>query len=451
MDVQCPQCQTLFEFDEKQLRGAQTTLKCGVCTYMFRVDTALSTQTESLGRWMVKSTARGDVLYFATFDQLHRWLMDGTVTPHDTLSRTGRAWITLSDMGELLPIFQALDSIKKLSPHALPALKLSPFAPPSPGAAPPVDRPRASTLQQFIPRHPDPSPPLSPAASKETWTLGGQESYGTSAPMPTESLLPYAPAPAAAPPAPHAEPDRALAGAPERPSRVGALVAALLVVGAIGAGAYVWFFRPDLLEPPKQTVVAAPPLAPAPAPVDPADEAYAAVGPGLGGGVRAALAQAEAENLRVWGGALEGTREEVEGAKEAAGVAAKKRAEKPDAESILRSAGRALRENDASRAHKLYHEVLDQDPRSPAALTGLGWALLGMGQVDAAGIQFERAIHTQASYGDAYIGLGKAERLKGNLKAALGAYENYLARFPSGGKASIARHQSHELRQTLGL
>ncbi len=132
MDVNCPQCGTLFEFDERQMRGAIATLKCSVCQHLFRIETNFALGREDHRRWMVRNVASGDVLYFSGFEQLHRWIMEGQVSSHDEISRTGQKWTKLSMIGEFSPVFEVVESIQNLTKTQAPS-----------------ERERTGTIQQF--------------------------------------------------------------------------------------------------------------------------------------------------------------------------------------------------------------------------------------------------------------------------------------------------------------
>lgn len=129
---------------------------------------------------------------------------------------------------------------------------------------------------------------------------------------------------------------------------------------------------------------------------------------------------------------------------------ADKEAEEPDPDAMLAQARRLLERGDANRARKKYHDVLEIQRSNVEAVTGLGWSLLAAGSPAAAAAQFRRAKSLNPSFGDAYIGLGKAERQLGNKQGALDAYSTYLSRFPSGSKASIAEYQKQRLEDELG-
>ncbi|CAN0527659.1 unnamed protein product, partial [Laminaria digitata] len=151
MEVRCPKCATVFEFDERQMRGAVATLKCSVCQHLFRLETTTSIQ-ENHSRWMVRDRLSGDVRYFSGFDVLHRWILEGKTKQQDEISRTGKRWTALADVGEFMPIFQVVESINHLS-RGVPEAASLPSLPDSPTteAQTVADgaRPRQPTMQQF--------------------------------------------------------------------------------------------------------------------------------------------------------------------------------------------------------------------------------------------------------------------------------------------------------------
>ena len=109
----------------------------------------------------------------------------------------------------------------------------------------------------------------------------------------------------------------------------------------------------------------------------------------------------------------------------------------------------ALRSGDKQRALQAFSAAVRANPRSSEAHRGLGWAYIRMGLHAGAIKAFKRAIELNPGYGDAYIGLGKAYRASGQKQAAVRIYERYLARYPSGPSASIARHQVKKLRAEI--
>ncbi|MBA2664578.1 MAG: zinc-ribbon domain-containing protein [Bradymonadaceae bacterium] len=215
MDVCCPQCRTVYEFDERQIRSGAVTLKCSQCQHLFRLEVPAAHVEENHRRWMVKSASSGDILYFAGFDVLHRWIMERKVQKDDAISRTGKSWKTLGTIGEFMPIFQVVESIANISSASEPmrsAVRAHTPSQPRAGvlADPPAanatapERKRATTNPQYAapPRQapalaptkpaPQPSsqPPLPPRPAS-----GSQPSARRSS-SPTPARPPSAPTPA---------------------------------------------------------------------------------------------------------------------------------------------------------------------------------------------------------------------------------------------------------------
>lgn len=114
MDIRCPQCQTLYEFDESKLDSGSATLKCRKCQHMFRLGEDAQPSREDERRWMVRDPEEGEILYFSAFDTLHRWIVEEEVDQDWELSRTGDKWKRLGDVGEFRPIFQAVDNVSSI-------------------------------------------------------------------------------------------------------------------------------------------------------------------------------------------------------------------------------------------------------------------------------------------------------------------------------------------------
>jgi predicted Zn finger-like uncharacterized protein len=491
MDVECPKCGTVFEFDEAQMRSSVATLKCSVCAHMFRIHTdGVHAEQESARRWMVRQREGGDIHYFSGFVDLHHMIMGGKASRRDEISRTGDKWVELGGMGEFVPVFQALESIERLTRgEEVPEVPEVPEAPerelPGPG------RDRVRTMQQF------PSAANAPMAKSAEVTI-------PHTPRPRPAPVP-APAPVEEPTRPREVPPRParvsepLARQPERPerrsqeseavvddkwslgdmasttasmtayeapvaprkSRAGLWVALLCVLGLGGAGAYAWVYERDTVmgllgggggaEQVSPGEVTAGVDAPEVGAADEAPEVERSEASRVvEGAVGAAAAVASAEAARAVSGVATRGREEVEGAVDAAARRAKRHAERGDVDVILTNAQRALERGQKEKARALFGRAMEADPGNVAAITGLGWSLMAMGRLDSSVAQFKRALHLNSRYADAFIGLGKAERRRGNLEGALSAYERYLTAYPSGPQASIARHQRDELKRALG-
>ncbi|RAL24922.1 hypothetical protein DL240_01555 [Lujinxingia litoralis] len=485
MDVSCPQCQTLYEFDEAQLRSAgSVTLQCSQCDHLFRLELPEELRDESQRRWMVRQHASGDVLYFWGFDELHRWLMEGKIDRRDAISRTGRRWSELGEVGEFAPIFQAVASIADLNrsagatsretsaPTALhpserarrataPQHRARDTPAPRPRTTPEVSRPpRGVEPSPVATTHPTPQPGKSakaPRANLDVSRFGGGDARSSGESRPTGegfqaghlgqaelreddwSLGDLS--------VTQSDSQLVLQGRGKRRSRgrLGAMVLGLVLVG-IGAAAWYGGWVDHLLEGRAEEEGAEV------ASEIPDDEK------GAGGRslveTRRRVGDAVARSRRQvflpqWAEAVAEARQQVRGARERSERAVR-RSGSQGVNEVLAGARRALRRGDAKLARARYHRAIELDEGNPEAITGLGWALLELGSPDSAAAQFRRALHRQASFGDAYIGLGRAERARGNVQGAIEAYETYLARLPGGPQASIARFQSEELRRSLG-
>ena len=563
MEVRCPKCATVFEFDERQMRGAVATLKCSVCQHLFRLETTTSIQ-ENQSRWMVRDRQTGDVLYFAGFDVLHRWILEGKVQKQDQISRTGDKWTALDDVGEFMPIFQVLDSISHLSKGALETPSLPSLTPAQDDLTtplqPPPERNRARTMQQFaradaldhldtgestrefsrdeklaqiekahaeanrqptrpqqrsgpVPQAPAPqsqphftTPPSPSATGPQNRVTGPQPAFNQGQREPARTPMPSGEhaQPQRQPQQPAPEPargdrirlDTRMSGqaggiesvreepqeewslgdlstvsgkfdavneevpvqAPKK-SRAGLFVAMFVVLLILGAGGYAWTFERDrvmaLLGKSQQTKEVAEKdsketekgAAQPPEEKDPVGEAIA----GMASSLEKAREAADTREAEMLATVIEESRPKLMAAVNTGESRAERHAKRSDIDSILKDARRARERDKHDKARDLYHDALDIDNRNIEAVTGLGWALLSMGRTESASVQFRRAISINSSYEDAYIGLGRAERAKGNLNEALKVYEGYLSRFPAGKKASIARYQRDQIRKALGM
>jgi predicted Zn finger-like uncharacterized protein len=512
MDVRCPQCATIFEFDERQLRVQLVTLKCSVCQHMFRLEVRLPPIQESSRRWMVRQAATGDVLYFGAFDTLHQWIMQQRIVADDAISRTGERWTRLAEMGEFAPVFQAVESINALSrgrvesaPQPVPqfAPQLSPPGTPQAGAPQLPLRDRSGTMQQFstAPGRPlQPSAPLSapqpppqhvsPPAAQQPSPTGPQRVLP---PRPRQPSAPPAPAPPQPAPMRHAVPASALSPqqasplAPrtgpqravpaEEPWTIGDLSAPLLeqqlpapirppsralpiavVLALLSAAGVAGAWKAGLLVP-KPAVIPDAPAVDTPAAV--ADARTPTDGPAIQPHApdlsKLADVDADADKPVEPAQATSPSAESlaaapgpVASALKEAQSRAEREARRSDPKALAKDARRALDREQYAKARELFHQAIEEGEATPENVTGLGWALIGMGNAEAAVAQFNKALFLNAGYEDAYIGLAKAERQRGRLREALKVYERHLARFPDGRKASISRYQRDQLKAQLG-
>lgn len=449
MDVQCPQCDTLYEIDARQLRGGAATFKCSHCQHVFRLKTHASLTREDERRWMVRDAESGDVLYFDAFDKLHAWIIEGRVGARDAISRTGDRWTRLGDIGEFRPIFQAAESTSEIGSSGAVKRRTT-----RPGLGE-VSRPEAShtpARRQRSATQPGESTPDKTSAPDENnpnvrlqtgafGSAGAPEdepegdgwSFGESSTLGEIEGVDAQPQPA-----------------PASDGGRGVLIATLVVLLLGGAATGLYFGQPGLLD---GFVASVPGDSSEEGTDDEADDEPS-------GAPHEASADVIAEAVKAADRAhREPIAESREAASEAIGKGVASAGEKareegeereeeqdePSPRELLASGERALEQGSTAKARSQFERVLDAESNNAAAINGLGWAYLTEGRDGAAVEQFERALQADSSLGDAYIGLGKAERERGDDAAALKAYKTYLERFPDGSKSSIAEYQVEQL------
>ncbi len=136
MDIRCPSCHTLYEFNEARLKRGPVNLKCSQCGHVFRVEgrKGKGASTARSKRWMLRKVPAGDVLYFQGLPKLQKWIVDRKVTRQDEISKTGRTWRALGEISELSSFFQVADNLDAL--HA--PEPVAPAPQPSAPIQPPV-------------------------------------------------------------------------------------------------------------------------------------------------------------------------------------------------------------------------------------------------------------------------------------------------------------------------
>jgi len=554
MDIRCPQCQTLYEFDESQLDSGTATLKCRKCEHMFRLGEDATPSREDQRRWMVREPGGGEILYFSGFDRLHQWIVEGEVGQEWEISRTGNKWRRLGGVGEFRPIFQAVDNVSTIRGESTVSRS---------GGGGDEERPSRDTLDQFRDEADSPSPERAEPESgrrsdarsrgEENRASGTNRGAGVSVPAdtvsgPTDTATettggrqrthspgaeetevrnngqpgqeedapardggapesPSAPARGPAPDSGGGEPadvqldsgrfgagrgaepsDRAPseerrgavgdrdadrsdavpeAGAYRSGGGTGPIVAVvgLLAVGVVAG--YLWMFQREMVRGWIDGAVGGQKGAAT------SDESAASARSGVreaantarlqlyeARGVASGASETEARELlevaidraspqlaEARGTALE----EAEASADSPSGGAESGGSGGGTISLLSRANEQLQGGSSRRAKQLFQRVLDREPRSSEALTGLGWAELNSGNPAGAKRKFKDALEANPSFGDAYIGLGHAQRQLGKPRKALDAYETYLENFPGGSKSSIAEYQRDELREDLGL
>jgi len=460
MDVRCPQCQTLYELETAQLKAPVITLKCSQCQHVFRIETKQSGLVqENQRRWMIRAEASGDILYITGFDVLHQWLMQGKVKKTDQISRSGKKWTELSEIGEFMPIFQVIESISNLMGGSTDDSQIASRIPTSTEErSAEKERIRVETEIQF--------------GTTEEVTQRARPSTPTPAPTPRRQTGPQElpPSPTARQKAIHTpahgleEDSWALGSVPSTtfdqentsqtyvPKSRTPLVALIVTVLVLGGG-YIYMFHMSDIESAlgmngneivslgdQKTVTA-----------DVQRDPFTATQERIRRGQTSALEAAEAANAKTMAEVLGAIRPKMAQAMGLATEEAEVAAEGGGVDHKLSEAKRNLDRNRPQQALNLYQEVLGIDSRNVNAMVGMGWALLQLGRNDEAADHFRRAVDIDTRQGDALIGLGSAERQRGNLKEAMRAYDLYLGRHPRGDKVSIAQYQLDSLRRQLGM
>ncbi|HTE51478.1 MAG TPA: zinc-ribbon domain-containing protein [Kofleriaceae bacterium] len=198
MDVRCEKCQTEYELDEGKLKPGGVTVKCTTCGHMFRVrpgavphpseSAAISTpmpdyatpapvqsgrassilmNTEEGERtWLIR-LEDGEIKTCRELSTLQKWIVSGRVSRSCSISRTGKKWKLLGEIGELASFFGIADEARdarhagqwssSTREYPSPPAPDGSFGTPTPAPAPTHPRtvPRRSTGDPVAPLHLD--------------------------------------------------------------------------------------------------------------------------------------------------------------------------------------------------------------------------------------------------------------------------------------------------------
>lgn len=467
MDVRCPQCQTLYELDDEQVRSARpVTLKCSQCHHVFRLEGKSVVVQENQRRWMIRRKKSGDIVYLASLDNLHESIMRRECLKEDEISRTGNKWVVLGSISEFAPMFSVVDSISAMGGSTISSIATEmPAAVAPPAETPSKPAPAAESLMPTMPMAParervrtaiqfgGSTPPPQPAQRTEDVT---KKISGTG-PQPPVADIADEPMPAVeASPADETswtvdlEHEAEVSGShpvQSREARGGGMawIGIILVLAVAGGVAALVLPKLEAKSAGKAVPIVKPedprpPQAPVADPRADVDRAVAA-----------ALEAAYRQNDAVWTFWHETASAPFYVALDTAYTAADEASVGVELETQLKEARTALENGRLEQASRGFQQVLVKDPDNARAISGLGWALLELGRTQEAAKQFTKAIQANPDEGDAYIGLGTAHRQLGDLKKAHDAYDKYLGRFPRGPKASIASYQVEQLKKQLGL
>jgi predicted Zn finger-like uncharacterized protein len=462
MDVRCERCRAQYVFDDDQVTAAGLTVQCTNCGHLFKVKkkelvvtvpvspddvtgtplpitaaaprpggtqagmpaagapsrpsspglpaVAAPSPSEAPQReWRVRQ-ANGNIFTFRELTTLQKWIVEQKVGRDDEISLSGEQWKRLGNIAELASFFQVVEAAERSrSQVALPAL--SPLAGMTPAPMP------AYGVAVQTPLHPPPPPSGFPPPAFTT--------------PPAERPAPVA-AQAEAPPPVHDVDVSFEDEAPPRRkggTRVVLVVAALLVLAG-GAAALV---VPRLLEKPAPVPVAvAPPPAPAAAPEPPKPTPPPEPPPPPA----PAVAPVPAPEAVVQEGVPPPPAPITRPAPAAKGPKA-----------LLARARALLAKGDADAALELYGRVASDDPGNVEAQAGRGLCYLDLENWAPAEASFQAALRLEPDHADAMLGLAETYRFEGKKTEAIPAYERYLARYPDGEEAQVAKNALAELRK----
>jgi predicted Zn finger-like uncharacterized protein len=443
MDVRCERCRAQYVFEDDQITPAGLTVQCNACGHVFRVQKKELVVTRSVtpgeldeppvpassatpphqplpppapppapvpvaapplaadatSHWTIRQ-ASGQSLSFTELNTLQRWIVERKVSREDEVTQGDGAWVRLGTLAELQSFFEVVEAADRAHGRSTSRYPPAPYPPPN-YAPPPQYAPLAPA---YVPPPPGYGPP--PAYAP-----------------------PPAPSPAPQPPPPRTfsadsvqieldEADLRAVGKSKGPRSAIVVVLLLLVAGA--AVAYV--FMPALFgraPPPKPEPVAVPltitmktpePPAPPPPPPEPTPEPPAAKAP-----------------------------EPTPEAKP-----------KPKAASLKQQLAEAkrLRENNKSeQALDIYGRITAEDPENVEALAGRGLCYFDLEQYAPAEASLQEALRLSPTQGDALLGLAETYRAMGRKAEAIAMFEKYLAAYPGGDEAAVARNAINQLKE----
>ncbi len=146
MDVRCEKCRTEYELDESKLKPGGVTVKCTVCGHMFKVRRARSTMTSEASppppepppsepparsrtdtpapsgpdspggerTWLIR-LEDGEIKTCQELATLQKWIVAGHVSRGCEISRTGKKWKQLGEIGELASFFEIADEAREVA------------------------------------------------------------------------------------------------------------------------------------------------------------------------------------------------------------------------------------------------------------------------------------------------------------------------------------------------
>jgi len=104
MDIRCPSCSTLYEFDENLIPEEGIHLRCSACSQAFRVRKTVGAAAST--GWFVRRAMTGEMVPVPDLGDVQRAVVERQFAPGDLLSRSGTHWKRLDEVAELEPFFK---------------------------------------------------------------------------------------------------------------------------------------------------------------------------------------------------------------------------------------------------------------------------------------------------------------------------------------------------------
>lgn len=110
MDIRCPSCSTLYEFEEDKIGPKGVNVRCSACGQVFKVRKAAAPPVQ---KWVVKRESTGETIDFDHLSTLQRWIVEQKVSRRDLISKTGDTWRSLGSIKELAAFFKVVDELNE--------------------------------------------------------------------------------------------------------------------------------------------------------------------------------------------------------------------------------------------------------------------------------------------------------------------------------------------------
>ncbi|HET7464550.1 MAG TPA: serine/threonine-protein kinase [Longimicrobium sp.] len=118
----------------------------------------------------------------------------------------------------------------------------------------------------------------------------------------------------------------------------------------------------------------------------------------------------------------------------------------PEAMALNREGEARFERGDLDAAIERFRAAVRAAPGNAYYHNNLGWALFQAGRVDEAGRELNQAVRLDPRRDIAYANIGEVERAKGNIPAAIAAYERFLELNTDPRREAIAREKLRSLR-----